>query len=165
MRLIVGIWLMAALGGGALAVVLAQSNESDTANGRCEPAIFAEVAADLGIDFVHDRGATENRHNPETMGSGLAWLDFDGDGWWDLYMVQSGPFPPDGSAASANRLYRNLGGDRFIDVTEASKAADATYGQGVVAAETVRWPINCSSTGPAKTPAPSGHANCRRRAK
>ena len=40
-------------------------------DGSCEPAIFRQVAAERGINFVHDRGATENRHNPETMGSGF----------------------------------------------------------------------------------------------
>lgn len=101
----------------------------------CSPAQFVEVAAALGVDFVHDRGATENRHNPETMGSGVAWLDYDGDGWWDLYAVQSGPFPPNQSPKSANRLFRNLGGEGFADVTEATRAGDRGYGQGAVAGD------------------------------
>ena len=74
------------------------------------------------------------------MGSGLAWLDYDGDGWWDLYLVQSGPFPPDDSPAAANRLYRNRGPGAdgrvtFEDVTERSGAGDRSYGQGAVAAD------------------------------
>lgn len=101
----------------------------------CAPAQFVEVAGDVGVVFVHDRGATENRHNPETMGSGVAWLDYDGDGWWDLYVVQSGPFPPNGSPKSANRLYRNLGGQAFADFTEETRAGDPGYGQGAVAAD------------------------------
>ncbi len=113
----------------------AETPRSRLARDRCEPAIFQEVSAKVGVNFVHDRGATESRHNPGTMGSGLAWLDFDQDGWWDLYVVQSGPFPPDGSEASANRLYRNLDGERFVDVTEISRSGDSTYGQGVVAAD------------------------------
>jgi len=107
----------------------------EPAGDPCEPALFEDVARDLEIDFVHDRGATENRHNPETMGSGLAWLDYDGDGWWDLYLVQSGPFPPDGSVAAANRLYRNLEGRGFEDVTGRSSSGGTFYGQGVVAAD------------------------------
>jgi hypothetical protein len=69
------------------------------------------------------------------MGAGVAWLDYDGDGWLDLYLVQSGPFPPDGSAGAANQLWRNLGGGRFEAVGDAAGAGDRGYGQGVVAAD------------------------------
>lgn len=97
--------------------------------------MFSEVAREVGLHFVHDRGAFGRKHYPETMGAGLAWLDFDGDGMLDLYLVQSGPFPPDGSGAAANRLFRNKGGGHFEDVTLASGTADASYGQGVVVAD------------------------------
>jgi enediyne biosynthesis protein E4 len=98
-------------------------------------AILTEVAREAGISFRHDPGTSPDRHLPETMGAGLAWLDADGDGWLDLYLVQSGPFPPDGSAAAANVLYRNLGGGRFADRTDAAGAGDRCYGQGVLAAD------------------------------
>ncbi len=114
---------------------LAQASRAQTASSRCETFAFREVAQDIGVAFVHDRGATENRHNPETMGSGLAWLDYDQDGWWDLYAIQSGPFPPDGSETASNRLYRNLEGVAFEDVTTHSRSGEKSYGQGVVAAD------------------------------
>jgi enediyne biosynthesis protein E4 len=104
----------------------------------CAAFRLREVAAESGVAFRHDPGRSEGRHLPETMGSGVAWLDYDGDGWLDLYLVQSGPFPPDGSAGAANRLYRNLGeggNGRFEDVTERSGAGDRGYGQGVAAAD------------------------------
>ncbi len=74
------------------------------------------------------------------MGAGLAWLDYDGDGWLDLYLVQSGPFPPDGSAAAANRLFRGRGPDAagrvsFEPVANDGGAGGREYGQGVVAAD------------------------------
>ena len=56
------------------------------------PVVFADVAASAGLRFTHERGATPNHQLPETMGSGVAWLDYDNDGWMDLYLVQSGPF-------------------------------------------------------------------------
>ncbi len=100
-----------------------------------EAPLLNDVARESGLEFVHDRGATGGKYNPETMGSGIAWLDYDGDGWLDAYVVQSGPFPPDGSAAAANRLFRNLGDGRFQDVTQSSGSGDRGYGQGVVAAD------------------------------
>ncbi|MEE8522326.1 MAG: FG-GAP-like repeat-containing protein, partial [Thermoanaerobaculia bacterium] len=102
--------------------------------------VFTAAAANAGIRFRHLPGVSEHRHLPETMGAGLAWLDYDGDGWWDLYLVQSGPFPPDGSAAAANRLFRNRGPGAdgritFEDVTERAGAGERSYGQGATAAD------------------------------
>jgi hypothetical protein len=69
------------------------------------------------------------------MGSGVAFLDYDGDGWQDLYLVQSGRFPPAGGEEATSRLFRNAGGGRFLDVTEVARAGENGYGQGVVAAD------------------------------
>lgn len=103
---------------------------------------FEDAAAEVGISFVHDRGATGRKRLPETMGSGVAWLDYDGDGWLDLYVVQSGPLPDTASAdspARANRLFRNRGRvdgvARFEAVKDAAGAADLGYGQGVTAGD------------------------------
>jgi len=101
----------------------------------CGPLQIRDLTGVSGIEFTHDRGTTGDKHLAETMGGGLAWLDFDNDGWLDLYLVQSGPFPPDGSAAAANRLFRNLGDGRFEDVTERSGAGDRGCGQGTAAAD------------------------------
>jgi hypothetical protein len=98
-------------------------------------ASFRDVAAARGLAFMHDRGATPAHRLPETMGSGLAWLDYDGDGWMDLYVVQSGPFPPSSSARAADRLFRNRGDGSFEDVTEKAGLADTAYGMGAVAAD------------------------------
>jgi hypothetical protein len=89
----------------------------------------------VGLDFVHDRGTSGKKHLVETMGAGLSWLDYDGDGWWDLYLVQSGPFPPVESGGPPNRLYRNLEGTRFVDVTAESGVGDTGCGQGSLAAD------------------------------
>ena len=98
------------------------------------PVTFTDVAASSGIRFVHQRGNRGEYHFPETVGSGLAWLDYDGDGWMDLYVVQSGPFPPRGAPGN-DRLYRNRGDGTFQDVTERAKIADKAYGMGAVAAD------------------------------
>lgn len=101
----------------------------------CGPVQWRSVAQEAGIDFVHDRGTSGEKHLVETMGGGLAWLDFDGDGLQDLYLVQSGPFPPDGSDAAANVLFRNLGDGSFEDVTVATGTGDRGCGQGATAAD------------------------------
>lgn len=97
---------------------------------------FADETGARGIDFRHEDGSAGLRHLPETMGSGVAWLDYDLDGRSDLYFVDSGPLPentrPDPSirprAPGVNQLYRNLGG-RFVAVP--AQAGDPGYGKGV----------------------------------
>ncbi|HVR28805.1 MAG TPA: CRTAC1 family protein [Thermoanaerobaculia bacterium] len=84
------------------------------------------------MPFRHVAGGSGGKHLPETMGAGLAWIDYDGDGWLDLYLVQSGPYPPAGSAEAANRLFRNRGGEGFEEVP-ASGTEHTGYGQGVLA--------------------------------
>ena len=97
--------------------------------------VFADVAAPLGISFKHERGATPEHQLPETMGSGLAWLDYDKDGWLDLYVVQSGSFPSRDVPAAADRLYRNKGDGSFEDVTAKAKLGSRAYGMGAIAAD------------------------------
>ncbi len=94
---------------------------------------FADLTAELGLDFVHENGASGKRYLPETMGAGGCALDYDGDGWLDLYFVQSGSLTA-AASAGGNRLFRNLGGRRFEDVTVAAGAGGggAGYGQGAV---------------------------------
>ncbi len=102
--------------------------------GDC-PVTFTDVAPQAGLRFRHERGSTPEHHLPEMLGSGLAWLDYDNDGWMDLYVVQSGPFPPSGSPKAADRLYRNNGDGTFTDVTERAGLHDTAYGMGAIAAD------------------------------
>lgn len=102
------------------------------------PPEFVDVATQTGIDFVHSHGAHGAYHYPETFGSGAAWLDTDGDGWLDLYLVNSGDIEQAPSPAGANQLWRNTGADgvlAFINVTEMAKAGDQGYGMGATSAD------------------------------
>jgi enediyne biosynthesis protein E4 len=103
------------------------------------PVRFTDVAASAGLHFVHARGATKEHHLAETMGSGLAWLDYDNDGWMDLYVVQGGPFPPPaggtGSPLAQDRLFHNNGDGTFTDVTEKAGLHDTAYGMGATAVD------------------------------
>ncbi len=98
-----------------------------------EPGVpwFVDVAAAAGIDFVHFDPATDAHYIQETMGSGLAWIDYDNDGWPDLFCVQDGPVRPTaGGPRPTCKLYRNNGDGTFTDVTEPAGLARAGFGQG-----------------------------------
>lgn len=79
---------------------------------------FRDVAEEAGISFRHERGARGERHPVETMGSGVAVLDYDGDGAPDLFFVQGGEVPGTGHPPQpVGQLYRNEGDGRFRDVS------------------------------------------------
>jgi hypothetical protein len=99
------------------------------------PVQLTDAAKQAGIAFQHERGGTKEHRLPESMGSGVAWLDYDNDGWMDLYVVQSGPFPPNGSPQASDRLFRNNGNGTFSDVTAKAGIADKAYGMGAFAAD------------------------------
>jgi tetratricopeptide (TPR) repeat protein len=95
---------------------------------------FIDDAEAVGLRFRFDNGASPSRQMPETMSGGVGLLDYDGDGWLDVYLVQGGPFPPDPKASgSGDRLFRNLGDGRFEDASENSGISKLArgYGHGV----------------------------------
>ena len=89
-------------------------------------------ASASGISWVHSNGKSPEKYLPETTGAGCAFLDYDNDGWMDIYLVNSGkcdfytPDPP-----LRNALYRNNRDGTFTDVTEKAGVAAGGYGQGV----------------------------------
>jgi len=97
------------------------------------PVRFTDIRKSAGIDFVQDSTETDEKYYLETMGTGVAWIDYDQDGLMDLYFVQAGAtdaYKPTRPLRSA--LYRNNGDGTFTDVTEkAHVAGDGHYGQGV----------------------------------
>ncbi len=98
---------------------------------------FTDVTREAGLDFVHYTGATGEYYYPETYGSGAGFIDVDGDGWMDIYLVNGAPFTAgaDSAAAPVNRLYRNNGDGTFTDITTASGAGDTGYGMGCAAGD------------------------------
>ena len=101
------------------------------------PFLFEPVAAESGIDFVHYNGASGRKYLVETMGGGVAWIDYDGDGLLDAYFVSGAPLPGSTTttAPPVNRLYRNLGAGSFGDVTDAAGVGDKGYGLGCCVAD------------------------------
>ena len=81
---------------------------------------FSEVpASESGISFVHTAGNSPEKYLPESTGAGCAFLDYDNDGWMDIYLVNSGPcdfFTPNNPLRNA--LYHNNRDGTFTDVTE-----------------------------------------------
>jgi hypothetical protein len=97
------------------------------------PPTFEEISpAASGVQWVHTAGKSSERFLPETSGAGCAFLDYDNDGWMDLYLINSGKCdfwtPPQ---PIRNALYRNNRDGTFTDVTEKAGVAGYGYGMGV----------------------------------
>ena len=98
------------------------------------PPRFVDIAQSRGIDFTYFNDEVPDRfYIPEIQGGGVAWVDFDSDGWLDLYLingcrlVESDP----NQSEFENRLFRNLGNGHFVDVTRSAASADTRFGHGV----------------------------------
>jgi hypothetical protein len=129
----------------AVAIVLAardgeSSPPTTPRTGELRTLGFRDVAADVGLDFQH--AAFRHSATPDVVamtGGGLCWLDYDDDGWLDLYVVNAYSEADrddwlDAGGLPTSRLFRNVRG-RFADVTEESGAGIAARGQGCVAAD------------------------------
>ena len=95
--------------------------------------LFEEVlSAASGLTWRHENGRSSDYYLPETTGAGCAFLDYDNDGWMDIYLVNSGKcdfFAPD--PPLRNALYRNNRDGTFSDVTEKAGVAAGGYGMGL----------------------------------
>ncbi len=97
---------------------------------------FVDIAPSAGVDFVHRSGATGARYLPETYGSGAAFLDFDGDGALDLYLINAGRLPQlSNEPEAANALFRNAGAEGFSEQAARAGVGDRGYGMGAIAGD------------------------------
>ncbi len=97
---------------------------------------FVDDASRAGLHFTYHNDPTPARRMPETMGGGVGLIDYDGDGWLDVYAVEGGVLPnemPPRPTPQRDRLYHNRGDGTFEDVTERSGIAafPGGYGHGV----------------------------------
>ena len=92
---------------------------------------FADVTGTAGITFQHNSGAYGGKLLPETLGSGCAFLDYDGDGWQDILLVNSMDWPGHKRQGSTPKLYHNNRDGTFTDVTRAAGLGVEMYGTGV----------------------------------
>ena len=126
----------------AVAVALAASGTiGAVAQQRSQPQdaslpTFRDVARQAGLDFVHVNGASDDKFLPEIIGGGALFLDFDNDGWLDVFLVDGGSFANPAVARGArHRLFRNRHNGTFADVTDASNIQHRGYGMGACAGD------------------------------
>ena len=109
---------------GLLPVLLLVLHAQLPVNGETAPR-FADVSREAGLEFIHRNQVAEPdpaaKYLIETMGSGGGFLDYDDDGWMDIYLV---------NGRGSNRLYRNQGDGTFADVTGEAGVGDPSYGMG-----------------------------------
>lgn len=118
-------WMMA-----SFAAALALAAVSPPAGG----VHFSDVTAQAGVKFTHNAGKTGKKYLPETMGSGCAFFDFDGDGWVDILLINGKDWTPRGKK-SRSALYHNNHNGTFTDVTSGSGLDVEMYGLGVAIAD------------------------------
>jgi hypothetical protein len=104
------------------------------------PGRFVDVTAEAGISFRHVSGASGKKYLPETMGAGVAVIDYDGDGRPDLYFPNGTRWPGSpaagrGESAPLPALYHNEGNGRFADRAKEAGLAEAFYGMGATAGD------------------------------
>lgn len=133
-NLLIGLTLLAALGLGGWLLLRPSPLSPPGPAGPGEPdhgdIWFEDVAEAAGVRFRHFDPATPLHLIPETMGSGLGWIDYDADGWPDLFCVQDGPLPPASNPGQTHKLYRNNRDGTFTDVTAAVGLDKHGFGVG-----------------------------------
>jgi hypothetical protein len=96
---------------------------------------FTDATAAAGLTFVHTSGAFGGKYLPETLGAGCLFLDVDGDGWQDVFFVNSTRWPGHPGAKALPALYRNNHDGTFTNVTRGSGLDVELYGIGGTAAD------------------------------
>ena len=105
----------------------AQTSQSSSAN----TITFRDITQRAGIHFVHNNAAFGKKYLPETMGPGVAFIDYDNDGWPDIFIVNGMDWPGHASKRSTPKLYHNNHDGTFTDVTHKAGLDVEMFGMGV----------------------------------
>ncbi len=92
---------------------------------------FRDVTEQVGIHYVHNNGAFGKKYLPETMGPGVAFIDYDNDGWPDIFIVNGMDWPGRSQKRSTPKLYHNNHDGTFTDVTHKAGLDVEMFGMGV----------------------------------
>ncbi len=92
---------------------------------------FADITRAAGIHFVANNGAFGKKYLPETLGPGVAFIDYNNDGWQDIFFVNGTKWPGHPGRITTPALYRNNHNGTFTDVTKQAGLAIPMYGLGV----------------------------------
>jgi len=114
-----------------LAVASALSGQAPTSPPASSPVTFRDITQKAGIHFVHNNAAFGKKYLPETMGPGVAFIDYDNDGWQDIFVVNGTDWPGRPSKHSTPKLYHNNHDGTFTDVTHKASLDLELFGMGV----------------------------------
>jgi hypothetical protein len=95
------------------------------------PITFRDITQKAGIHFVHNNAAFGKKYLPETMGPGVAFIDYDNDGWQDIFIVNGTNWPRQPDKHSTPKLYHNNHDGTFTDVTHKAGLDTELFGMGV----------------------------------
>lgn len=99
------------------------------------PITFTDVTSEAGIRFKHNSGAFGKKYLPETIGSGGCFIDYDGDGWQDILLVNSTGWPEEKGPKTFPALYHNNRDGTFTNTTREAGLQKAVYGLGCAVAD------------------------------
>jgi hypothetical protein len=99
---------------------------------KSQPSItFRDITQQSGLRFLHNNAAFGKKYLPETMGPGVAFIDYDNDGWPDIFLVNGTNWPGQPSKHSTPKLYHNNHDGTFTDVTRKAGLDIELFGMGV----------------------------------
>ena len=119
------------LAAGAPAILAAPPASVHKASESASRVRFEDITRAAGIHFTHNNGAFGKKYLPETLGPGVAFIDYDNDGWQDIFLVNGTNWPGHPGRATTPALYHNNHDGTFTDVTRKAGLAAAIYGMGV----------------------------------
>lgn len=120
-------------------VMESETNKPKISTGLEVPIELADVAEKVGLNFTYDNGDQNREDNAvfiyQLTGGGIGVIDYNLDGWMDLYFTQGGGPAFDAAGSKPNELFANLNGEQFQSVSSQSQTADMGYGQGIAVAD------------------------------